>query len=95
MRHVRPFTSAATWLPFLAAPCEHLSTIRTQESYKNDLSYLRTFFGPVCEALKPGAPVIRPHAAYPPLVERLPCTCRSFKPMIHARPTTKRRRHVR
>ncbi|MBP7745507.1 MAG: tyrosine-type recombinase/integrase [Phycisphaerae bacterium] len=44
-------------VPFLTAFCEHLSTIRTRKSYKNDLSYLRTVFGPVCDALKPGSTI--------------------------------------
>ncbi len=39
---------------FLQAFCEHLETIRSRKAYKNDLSYLRIFFGPVCDALKPG-----------------------------------------
>jgi len=46
-------------VPFLTAVCEHLSTIRTRKSYKNDLSYLRTFFGPVCDGLVWGTPVNR------------------------------------
>jgi integrase len=46
-------------VPFLTAFCEHLSTIRTRKSYKNDLSYLRTFFGPVCDGLVLGTPVNR------------------------------------
>lgn len=33
----------------------HLATTRTRKSYKNDISYLRIFFGPICEALKPGS----------------------------------------
>jgi len=39
---------------FLEDYCRHLKTIRTLKSYKNDVSYLRTFFGPVCQALLPG-----------------------------------------
>ena len=39
---------------FLQAFCEHLETIRSRKAYKNDLSYVRIFFGPVCPALKPG-----------------------------------------
>ena len=46
-------------VPLLTAFCEHLSTIRTRKSYKNDLSYLRTFFGPVCDGLVLGTPVNR------------------------------------
>jgi len=41
-------------VPFLEDYCRHLKTIRTPKSYKNDLSYLRTFFGPVCTDLIPG-----------------------------------------
>ena len=41
-------------VPFLVDYCEHLRTIRTPKSLKNDLSYLRTFFGPICRALIPG-----------------------------------------
>jgi integrase len=33
--------------------CKHLQNIRTRKSYKNDISRLRVFFGPVCESLKP------------------------------------------
>ena len=40
--------------PFLEDFCQHLKTIRTPKSYKNDLSYLRIFFGPVCRSLLPG-----------------------------------------
>ena len=38
--------------PFLDAFCEYLETARSRKAYKNDLSYLRTFFGPVCEAAR-------------------------------------------
>jgi hypothetical protein len=40
--------------PFLEDFCRHLRTIRTPKSYKNDVSYLRTFFGPICRSLVPG-----------------------------------------
>ena len=40
----------------LGAFCKHLQATRTYKSYKNDFSRLRTFFGPVCEALKPLPP---------------------------------------
>ncbi len=40
----------------LEAFCAYLQTIRTRKSYKNDVSRLRVFFGPICEALKPGVP---------------------------------------
>ncbi|UCC31453.1 MAG: hypothetical protein JSU86_04085, partial [Phycisphaerales bacterium] len=43
--------------PFLEQFCAQLETVRTRKSYKNDISYLRTFFGPVCEALEPGSTV--------------------------------------
>ena len=39
--------------PFLQSFCEHLETTRSSKAYKNDISYLRTFFGPACDALKP------------------------------------------
>lgn len=32
--------------------CRYLKTARTYKSYKNDISRLRVFFGPVCESLK-------------------------------------------
>ncbi len=41
-------------VPFLEEFTGHLATSRTRKSYKNDISYLRIFFGPICEALKPG-----------------------------------------
>lgn len=41
-------------VPFLEAFTSHLAAGRTRKSYKNDISYLRVFFGPICEALKPG-----------------------------------------
>jgi hypothetical protein len=37
---------------FLQAFCEYLETARTGKGYKNDISYLRTVFGPTCEGLK-------------------------------------------
>jgi hypothetical protein len=37
----------------LGAPCEYPETARSRKAYKNDISYLRTLFGPVCQALKP------------------------------------------
>ncbi len=39
--------------------CRYLKATRTCKSYKNDISRLRTFFGPVCESLKPGTPGIK------------------------------------
>jgi len=39
---------------FLEDFCRYLKTIRTPKSYKNELSYLRIFFGPVCRSLIPG-----------------------------------------
>ena len=50
---------AASKLPLpaiLQAFCQHLVATRTHKSCKNDLSRLRVFFGPVCEALEPGIP---------------------------------------
>ncbi len=32
--------------------CRYLKTARTYKSYKNDISRLRVFFGPICESLK-------------------------------------------
>ena len=43
--------------PFLEELCEYLATTRTPKSCKNDISYLRTFFGPVCDALQPRSTV--------------------------------------
>ena len=42
-------------VPLLEEFTGHLATTRTRKSYKNDISYLRIFFGPICEALKPGS----------------------------------------
>lgn len=36
--------------------CKHLKATRTYKSFKNDLSRLRAFFGPVCESLLPLPP---------------------------------------
>lgn len=41
---------------FLESFCQRLRELRTFKSYKNDLSCLRTFFGPVCPSLQPGRP---------------------------------------
>ncbi|HUN81052.1 MAG TPA: hypothetical protein VMV81_06020, partial [Phycisphaerae bacterium] len=41
--------------PFLEEFTGQLATSRTRKSYKNDVSYLRIFFGPICESLKPGS----------------------------------------
>lgn len=38
----------------VVAFCEFRRTTRPHKSYKNDLSRLRAFFGPICDALKPG-----------------------------------------
>ena len=32
--------------------CRYLQTARTYKSYKNDISRLRVFFGPICESLR-------------------------------------------
>jgi hypothetical protein len=37
----------------LEAFCKHLIATRTRKSYKNELSRLRSFFGPICESLEP------------------------------------------
>lgn len=41
-------------MTFLEGFAGHLATTRTGKSYKNDISYLRIFLGPICDALKPG-----------------------------------------
>ena len=43
--------------PFLQSFCEYLLATRTAKSAKNDLSYLRAFFGPRCPALELGSHV--------------------------------------
>ncbi len=40
---------------FLEDFCRFLATIRTAKSFKNDISVLRIFFGPICPALVPGS----------------------------------------
>ena len=44
---------------FLQSFCEFLLSTRTRKSAKNDISYLRSFFGPCCPALELGSNV--PH----------------------------------
>lgn len=44
---------------FLQSFCEFLLSTRTRKSAKNDISYLRTFFGPCCEAMHFGSHVPR------------------------------------
>jgi len=39
-------------VPFLEVFCQHLQQRRSKTSYRADISYLRTFFGPLCDALK-------------------------------------------
>jgi integrase len=39
---------------FLEGFCQYLKSTRTRKSYKNDISYLRIFFGPICRSLEPG-----------------------------------------
>ena len=39
--------------------CQYLRATQTRKSAKNDISYLRSFFGPCCAALEPGSKV--PH----------------------------------
>ena len=45
--------TATPIVPFLEAFCTYLTTVRSDKAYKNDISCLRTFFGPVCDALRP------------------------------------------
>lgn len=52
---------------FLQAFCEHLETSRSRKAFKNDLSYLRTFFGPVCDALKPKSTCNLKHQVHKPI----------------------------
>ncbi len=49
---VRP--SETPLVEFLEDYCQYLEGIRTKKSYKNDISNLRIFFGPVCPPLVPG-----------------------------------------
>lgn len=51
----------------IAAFCEYRRTTRPYKSYRNDLARLRAFFGPICDALKPGWPsgVAAKHAKVP------------------------------
>ena len=51
----------------LQAFCEHLETTRTRKSHKNDVFYLRTVFGPVCDALTPKSTLNHRHAAKKPI----------------------------
>ena len=39
-------------VPFLQSFCEFLKKTRTRKSAKNDISYLRSFFGPCCKELE-------------------------------------------
>jgi len=45
--------------PFLQAFCEYVLATQTRKGAKNDLSYLRQFFGPACKALEFGSRVPR------------------------------------
>ena len=56
--------------PFWEQFCAQLATVRTRKSYKNDVSYLRTFFGPVCAALEPGSTVSPTLLSVPPSPRR-------------------------
>ena len=52
----------ATKLPLpaiLEAFCKELMATRPYNSYKNDFSRLRVFFGPICEILEPGIPGVK------------------------------------
>ena len=39
--------------------CKYLKNARTRKSYKNDISRLRIFFGPICDSLKPCPPGVK------------------------------------
>ena len=39
---------------FLETFCGYLKERHTERGYKADISYLRSFFGPICASLKPG-----------------------------------------
>ena len=39
--------------PALSAFCQKLMATQTPKAWKNDLSYLRAFFGPACDELRP------------------------------------------
>ncbi len=62
------FPSTTPLAPFLQAFCEHLEAARSHKVYKNDVSYLRTFFGPVCDALKPLSTLNRDHTPNKPVI---------------------------
>ncbi len=40
-------------VPFIKAFCKHQRLRSTHTSYRADISYLRSFFGPICEPLEP------------------------------------------
>lgn len=51
--------------------CKYLEITRTYKSYKNDISRLRVFFGPICESLKPCPPGIkRGRKSYKPVADK-------------------------
>lgn len=54
-------------VPFLEAFCTYLATVRSAKAYKNDVSCLRTFFGPVCDALRPNTTLNRRFKAQRPI----------------------------
>jgi len=62
-------------VPFLQSFCEFLRNTRTRKSAKNDISYLRSFFGPCCSALELGSNVPhkfrQPNQDLPQIVDRL------------------------
>ena len=61
-------------VPFLQSFCEFLKTTRTRKSAKNDISYLRSFFGSCCPALELGSNVPhkfrRPNQDLPRVLDR-------------------------
>jgi hypothetical protein len=54
-------------VPFLEAFSTYLATVRSAKAYKNDISCLRTFFGPVCDALRPNSTLNRRFKAQKPI----------------------------
>lgn len=61
---------------FLESFCQFLWRTRTRKSAKNDISYIRMFFGPRCPALQPGSTINRrfpdARASAPKVPTRIP-----------------------
>lgn len=51
--------STRSLVPLLKALCRHLQATRTYKPYRNDVSLLRVFFGPVCKSLELSHPSLR------------------------------------